>query len=91
MKALSFISCLAATAYTAPAVWAAHASESTQASRSDAWLLPLAGLAALLFISRRQGSSSRTDTPPSGPPPQPPAPTPAPPAPLHTAAANTRY
>jgi len=87
----SAIASLVTLAYTATPAWAARTTEPTPTSQSDAWLLPLAGLAALLFISRRQGGSSRPDATPSQPRAQPPKHTAAPPAPLHTAAADTRY
>lgn len=91
MNIVSSITSLITLAYAAPPAWAAQTTAPPTAHNGDVWLLPLAGLAALLFIGRRQGSSGqarsqhpqRPDATPRQPMPQPPT--------LPTAAAETRY
>lgn len=59
----SAVAGLITLAYVAPSAWAAQTNQPTPStdSHAEAWLLLLAGLAALLFISRRQGTRSRPE------------------------------
>lgn len=71
MNAISTAARLITAACITPAAWAAESAGPATTQSGNTWLLVLAGLAALLFIGRRNTPPSRADTPEPQRPPRP--------------------